>query len=337
MSRTRTRRRPDASSDSGETASRPGSLSDAVNRDEARAKSRKGKAGMPFRFWQKRGEECEVIILDENIEPPADDPTNGAFWRQEHNLKGPDGKWGNHEPCIQETGPCPFCEEGSNPALVIFLSVLVLRPYKSKKTKEVKEYSKMLLAIKRGQLDDFTKIEKIAKKKHGTLRGASIFLYRKDEDNSFSTGLPVANDDGQLLNDWLSEDDLIEEFGHEAVEGRESGTILKKENEDIEPFDYRKLFPEPDADEIREAHGVEVAGSRKSSRRARQSDDDDDEIPMDHGEDDSPRRSRRSRRSRSSESESDTDESAEAEEKPAKSSRRRGRRSSKSDEPNFEK
>lgn len=244
-----------------------------MKKDQERAEKRRGNGNMPFRFWQKKGEDCEVIILDDSLEE--------TFWRHEHNLKI-DGKWGNHEPCIQESGPCPHCNNDSLPALVVFLTVLVMRPYTSKKTGNVKEYSKMLLALKRGQYAEFEKIEKIAKKKHGTLRGVSLILERKNEENSFGTGMPVPNEDGQMINDFLTEDDLIAEFGHEAVEGRESGSIIKQKNEDIKVFNYRSIFPEPDADAIRDAHDIEVSGSRRSSQRARHDDaDDDDDIPMD--------------------------------------------------------
>jgi hypothetical protein len=219
---------------------------------------------MPFRFFQGRGEETEVLILDESMDD--------AFWRHEHNLKI-GGKWGNHEPCIAESGPCPFCEEGSKPALVVLLTVLVLKPYKNKKTGKTVQYSKMLLPLKRGQYADFDKLEEIAIRKHGTLRGTVVMLFRKDEDNSFSTGMPTPNDDGNLISDWYSEEDLAAEYGHDPIV--KDGKTIKKADEDIEPFNYKKLFPEPNAEEIRAEHGMSVPGSRRANREAV----DDDEAP----------------------------------------------------------
>lgn len=236
-----------------------------MQKENERAEKRRADGNMPFRFWLPKGEECEVIILDESLD--------AGFWRHEHNLKI-DGKWGNIEPCLQETGKCPHCEDGNYSSLVAFLTVLVMRPYTSKKTGETKEYSKMFLCFKRGQFADFERIEKIALKKYGTLRGTSIILAREDEENSFSTGTPVPNDDGEIINDWLDEDALVDEFGHAEVKGRESGKVIKRENEDIEPFAYRELMPPPDADEIRQRlGGAPTPGSREES------DSDDDDIP----------------------------------------------------------
>lgn len=259
-------------------SARQSALRDAIKSDEKKAAAKRDGGYMPFRFWQNKGEQCEVIILDSSMDE--------AFWRHEHNLKI-GGKWGNYEPCIAESGPCPFCEMDSRPSLVIFLSVLVLRPYKNKKTGKVTQYSKMLLALKRQQFAEFDRIEAIAMKKHGTLRGVSLLLHREDEENSFSTGMPIANEDGMLINDFLSEKQLAKEFGHDAI--MRDGKTLKRADEDIEPFDYKKLFPKPDEDAIREEHGMTVLGSRKAnseeamvtkSKRSRaDDDDDDDEIP----------------------------------------------------------
>jgi hypothetical protein len=261
MARTRTR---SSAASAAETPARSGGIAGAMRKENEKMERKRAQGHMPFRFWQKKGEECEVIILDESLDK--------GFWRHEHNLQI-DGKWGHIEPCIQETGKCPFCEDGSYSSLVAFLSVLVMRPYINK-AGETKEFSKMFLCFKRGQFAEFERIEKIAVKNHGTLRGTSVILHREDEDNSFSTGAPVPNDDGNIINDWLSEEELVAEFGHPELKGRESGKVLKKKNEDIEPFAYRILMPAPDADAIREQLGDgPVAGSRAES------DGEDDEIP----------------------------------------------------------
>ncbi len=261
-----------------------------MKRDEARAQSKANGNYMPFRFWQQRGDECEIVILDNSMED--------AFWRQEHNLQIA-GKWGNYEPCIAESGPCPHCEAGNRSSLVVLLSVLVLRPYKNKKTGKVSNYTKMLLPLKRQQYAEFDRIEAIAMRKHGTLRGTCLLMYREDEENAFSTGMPVNNEDGNIINDWLDEKALQKEFGHDAI--KKDGKVLKKADEDIEPFDYRKLFPKPDDEEIREQHGIATPGSRRANRRA------------DEEEDDAPAPSRRTRR---------RDEEEDADELPGVSSRR---------------
>lgn len=255
--------------DSGNRADegqRSSALRDAMKRDEDRAKSKSSGQYMPFRFWQQRGDDCEIVILDNSMED--------AFWRQEHNLQI-GGKWGNYERCIAESGPCPHCEAGNRSSLVVLLSVLVLRPYKNKKTGKVTNYTKMLLPLKRQQYAEFDRIEAIAMRKHGTLRGTCLIMKREDEENAFSTGMPVNNEDGNIINDWLDEKALQKEFGHDAI--KKDGKVLKKADEDIEAFDYRKLFPKTDDEEVREQHGIATPGSRRSNR---DEDEDADEIPQ---------------------------------------------------------
>lgn len=270
------------------------SLREAMKREEKKAQDRAGGL-MPFRFFQPRGEETEIVILDESMDK--------AFWRHEHNLQI-GGKWGNLEPCIAESGPCPFCEEGSKSTIVVLLTVLVLKEYKNKKTGKVSKYTKMLLPLKRGQYPEFDKVEEIAVRKHGTLRGTCILLFRKDEETSFSTGMPTANDDGNLINDWIDEKGLSREFGHDPIV--RDGKTLKKADEDIEVFDYKKLFPKPDDDVIREEHGMSIPGSRRSNRASEE--DETDDIP------DVPSRRRSSRSSAPVEPEPEEDDEVEEEE-----------------------
>jgi hypothetical protein len=263
MSSTRSRKPAESSN---ETSERKSALRDAIKKDEARAQSRAGGL-MPFRFYQERDAECEIVILDNSMDD--------AFWRQEHNLQI-GGKWGNHEPCIAESGPCPHCEAGSKPALVVLLTALVIRPYKNKKTGKTTKYTKMLLPLKRKQYPAFDNIESIAMKKHGTLRGTCVLMYRDNDETSFSTGMPINNEDGNIINDWLDEKALVKEFGHDPVKGTD-GKVYKKADEDIVPFDYKKLFPKVDEEEVREQHGITTPGSSRANRREQEA--DADEIP----------------------------------------------------------
>jgi hypothetical protein len=100
-------------------------------------------------------------------------------------------------------------------------------------------------------------------------------MKREDEENAFSTGMPVNNDDGNIINDWLDDKALQKEFGHDAI--KKDGKVLRKADEDIETFDYRKLFPKTDDEEVREQHGIATPGSRRSNR---EEEDDADEIPQ---------------------------------------------------------
>lgn len=314
----------------GNESKRHSSVREAMQREEKKAAERAGGM-MPFRFYQGRGEETEIVILDESMDK--------AFWRHEHNLKI-GGKWGNHEPCIAEDGPCPWCDEGNRPALVVMLTCLVLRPYKNKRTGKTSQYTKMLLPIKRQQFPEFDRIEEIAIRKHGTLRGTCLLMFRKDEENSFSTGMPVANDDGEIINDWLNEKKLSKEFGHDAI--KRDGKVFKKADEDLEVFDYKKLFPKPDTDAIREEHGIEVPGSRRANRRAEDDDSDDDggsacssrsgrRARRDEEDDaddipDLPSKSRRQSARRAKEAEPDDDEDEDDSEEEAEEEAPRSRR-----------
>jgi len=241
--------------------SRRRALREAVARDEEAAKKRAANSNQPWRFFQAKGAETEVIILDKELEE--------AFWRNEHNLEIA-GKWGNYEPCIADSGPCPHCKAGSSPYLVVLLTVLVIQQYTNKKTGKVTEYSKRLLPIKRSQFVAFEKIEKVALKKYGTLRGVSILLARSTEETSFSTGMPVPNDDGEVINDFLTEKQLVEEFGNAVELARDGKTVLKAKNEDLVVYDYHKYFPEPDADAIREEYDLDVPGSNRANAKTAQ-------------------------------------------------------------------
>jgi len=243
--------------------------------EDKKAEKKAQQGYMPLRVWQKRKEQLEVIVLDSSLED--------AFAIREHNIQGSDGNWGNFERCAAESGEaCACCKKfGDTAYAVLFLTVLVLKEWTSKKTNEKHAYSKMLLPMKRGQFKTWRKLEQIALKKHGTMRGMYLILEREDDPQSVATGVPVPLDDGTAF-DLYDEDALVEEFGHGVVKNRE-GKVIKKENEDIEVFNYKKLFPEPDPAELRQRYGVAPeAGSKQSNAEAFKDDQDDDEIPMEH-------------------------------------------------------
>lgn len=291
--------------------------------EESRIKERMEKAYMPYRFWLEPGSQCEITILDASLEE--------GFARPEHNLKGADGKYGHIVPCIRNEADCPLCRSDRESTLVLYLSILVHRPYVVKKTGETREYSKMFLCLKRGQYNDFARIEKMAVKKHGTLRGVTILLARDNERNAFGTGTPIANEDGNMLADFYSEEDLIEAFGHKAVKTKEGNKVIKPENDDIMPYDYKKLMPQPDVDEyLSEYGGAPAPGSRKAAQSykdeeetkvdVKEADDDDDDSeeekpstpvrrrPVAKQQEEEPKQSPRLRRGRVEKEEDDSEE-----------------------------
>ncbi len=232
MQENNTRRRTSSAqgaAGSSATSAQPGRVGRMFQEEEKRVEDKMEKGYMPFRYFLGKGEQCEITILDASLED--------AFVRPEHNLKGSDGKYGNIVPCVRNEVDCPVCKSDRDSTIVLYLSALVHRPYTLKKTGEVREYSKMFLCIKRQQYSDFARIEKAAKKLHGTLRGVTILLARGKDPNSPSIGAPIAGEDGNLIVDFYSEADLKKEFGHKAIKAREGDKIIKPENDDITPYD----------------------------------------------------------------------------------------------------
>lgn len=242
-----TRRRAESASAEEEQAPK-GRVGRLFEEEDKRIEKKMNGGYMPLRVWQKKGESLDMIFLDASMED--------GFAIREHNIQGSDGKWGNYERCLADTGEsCPVCKKfGEESYLILFLTVLVLKPWTSKKTGETHEYSKMLLPLKRGQFKAFRKLEQIALKKHGTMRGMYVVLERGNDPQSVSTGEPVPLEDGTAF-DMYPEADLKKEFGHGELKSRE-GKVVKKANEDLQVFDYAKLFPEPTAKELRERYDM---------------------------------------------------------------------------------
>jgi hypothetical protein len=254
--------------------------------EEDRVQAKADKAHMPFRFWLEPGAECEVTILDESLE--------AGFARPEHNLKGADGKYGNIVPCIRNEAECPVCKSDRESTVVLYLSVLVHRPYTSKKTGEVKPHSKMFLCLKRGQYADFARIEKTALKKYNTLRGITLLLSRDKEKNSYGTGMPIPGEEGNVILDFYGENDLVASFGHKEIKNREGNKVIRPANDDITPYNYKALMPAPDVDEFLEEFGAGAApGSRRASKSYKEEEDTEDQESTTAAVEEAPRPRRR--------------------------------------------
>jgi len=244
----------------------------AQARQKARqaAEDRQTGGNQPWRFWLANNtqvddrtitdaypdgipnNEAEIIILDETL-----DDIVGMY---EHNLKI-GGKFGHFEGCPKEWDNCPICDRGEKSYYVVFFTVLVLRPWVSKDGKKSGEWTKMLLPIKSSQLAKFDELCQASQKKNGKLRGTYFFM-RRDTANaqSPSTGEPTVLEGGVMF-DFYSEEQLIKDFGHEAVISPE-GKVLKPENDDITPYAYDELFKKPSGADLRKRFGANAqAGS----------------------------------------------------------------------------
>ena len=257
----------------GADAPAKGKLAQLFKEEDEKVDKKRKDGFMPFRLWMKPGTSQEIIILDNSLEE--------AFSRREHNVQGSDGKYNNFETCLADSGEeCPNCKQyGDNSYLVAFLSALVLKEWTSKKTGEVHKYSKMLVPIKRGQFGKFTKLAAVIEKQKGILRGTYLVMEREDVDKSSAIGEPSTLEDGTQF-DHYSEDDLVAEFGHKEVKSRD-GKILKAANQDIQVFDYLKLFPEETKEDLETQLGIDPDPTPGSKEEAvKELSDEDDNMDM---------------------------------------------------------
>lgn len=239
---------------------------DAFDAAEKEKAERKEKGFMPFRLWLAQGEEVEVIVLDDAF--VSDEPGVGGVLIKEHNLRGADGKWGNFESCCSDFANCPLCDKAGtdgfgHAAYTVLLTVLVLKEWTSKTTGEKHTYSKMLLPIKAAQKDTWLALQKQGEKEQGSMRGMYLVLRRAKGEQTVATGEPIMLDNGKLY-DLITEEELVKDYGHPAIKSRDGGKIIKQANEDLQPFDYQKLFPAPDPDDLASRFGGRNHGSRRS-------------------------------------------------------------------------
>ena len=209
----------------------------------------------PYRLYLKPGTtERQVVILDDEPE----------FFMHEHQIYNggrKDMPMYTYCGCVKEWETCPVCEEVKDSYYALFMTVLDLEPYKTR-AKETVEFSRKLMCVKPQQQKKFIR----RWKKEGTLRG-QILLLSRDTDKD-----PVIGNDIEF-EDWMDDDDLAE-YTKDWVDRKK-----KKHTEDCsEVYDYRKIFKEPDAEELSIiAGGDAVPGSAKQAKEELEDDDWDEE------------------------------------------------------------
>lgn len=177
---------------------------------------------VPSRFRCKPNETKRIVVIDEKF----------TFGVTEHSLQGPDGKW-TTERCIAAWDSCPLCgKDNVNTADAVLLTVLDLTPWETKDGQTV-EYSKRVLAVKKGDLAAFTGLMGV----HGSLRGLVLDMTRGDSPKETAIGKPT-------FVQKLTDDDLVEMFGHPAKMS-EKGTVIVPENDSVQPWNYDKYFTVP--------------------------------------------------------------------------------------------
>lgn len=324
-------------------------------RKAAAARSNRG----PREFWLEKGQTKTICILDDSLDD--------MFYVHRHDYYDPNSNTFTPPAlCCRQIEECPICAEvDRNPkgawkpaAFTIMSSIVEFTdpdeedPIFTTKDGEEVFQQKTILAMKATQSEEFERIFSVVTEKHGTLRGLVLQVTRSEGKQSIRIGKPTMMDDGQMYY-MLSEDEILDWFGHDAIKG-DDGKTIKEADADTEPFDYSKLFPEPNAEDLADTHGLPLApGSDADNRRSRRGDDDEDDAPRtrsrgrkrsrggasDEDEEQPTRRSRGRRRTRSQEDDQDEDQreddqedAGEEEEKPRTRTRTRTRTRSRSDE-----
>lgn len=304
-----------------------------ADEEAEKAANRATKSRDPFRYkadWDRNALN-DIIFLDDSIEK--------AFFFHEHNVQDADGNWGRKfEVCVKESDTCPLCtiadgdsKRVGRTSYAMALTVLDLRPYKKKNSKETVKHSKKLFVVKGVQVPDWIRTLQKAEKKFGTLRGVYMELGRSDKSEA-ATGKPLPLEKDYYGDDAddrpyaiIEEDTLVDDFGNEERRSDDKKRVFAKENEDIEPYDYEALFPYPDVDEVAEKYGAKSrpAGSKGDLR--------DDDWEKEKGRD----RSRK--RTRDEEPEEDAPRSRRrGREEPEETEEDKPRRRSRRDEPEEE-
>lgn len=239
----------------------------------------------PREFWLEKGQTKTICILDNSLDE--------MFYVHRHDYYDPNSS--TFVPpalCCRQIEECPICAEvDRNPkgpwkpaAFTIMSSVVEFTdpekddPIFTTKDGEDVFQQKTILAMKATQSEEFERIFSVVAEKHGTLRGLVLQVTRSEGKQSIKIGKPTMMDDGQMYY-MLSEDDIVDWFGHDVIKG-DDGRTIKEADADIEPFDYGKLYPEPTAEELADKYGLPLSpGSDADNRRSRRNSDDEDEAP----------------------------------------------------------
>lgn len=206
---------------------------------------------MPFRFFLPKGGEAKIVILDYAF--ATDDGTGNGLVIKEHNLKKPDGTFGDFQPCTSERGHCDICETYKKefaPYYAVVMSIIDWRPYTNKNGETV-QGSKKLLVIKMWQRDKWYELQEVAFAQNGKrgMRGMTLRMKRSMDAKSSCIGEPVAFTSpvsmaGRMCG-FMSEEAMLKRFGGQDVVGRD-GKVYQKAGDGIKPFNYDELFPEPE-------------------------------------------------------------------------------------------
>lgn len=200
------------------------------------AEAKKQLAAKGRRFWIKDGGETQITFLDGTLLPDGrlDAPT---FW--EHQIRVPNSKMRHHYVCVKEYEPCPICDSGETPALVVAFTIVDHSEYTDKNGK-LHRHNKSLFVCKR---DTFKRLQKIAQKRGG-LAGITFDVSRTG-DKSAAVGSDF---------DFVDKINLADPKAVRA-QAKEWGL------DDLQPINYEEVFVYRDAKTLRAEFGFGGAGS----------------------------------------------------------------------------
>lgn len=205
-----------------------------------KADERRAAGGNPFRFRVAVGETKQIIIVDDKPD----------FFMYEHALKDSEGNWGKlFTGCVKTFDNCPVCQEqGKESYYAMVLTCIDLTPFKTRDGTEV-DFSRKLLIVKPAQQKKFLRFYA----KEGTLRGA-LFDMTRDGDKDSSIGSDID------FVEFVPEEEM--ETYVRTYKDRDGKKIVDKCDE---PYEYEKLFEEPDTEKLRALVGGKPAPGSKAS------------------------------------------------------------------------
>jgi hypothetical protein len=185
------------------------------------------------------------------------------FFRYEHNMKNPrTGFFDIFLGCVRDYDNCPICiGENKDGSYNMYLTVIDLTEFTDKKD-NVHEFSRKLLVVKSRDQNKFLRRFETLEKQGLTLRGA-LFETHRDKDTD-----PAIGNDIEFI-ETVPEEELLEYV--REYDDREGKTHTE---ECHEPFDYVKMYPEKDAEELAEMYaavGGDVPDASPGSRRSNES------------------------------------------------------------------
>lgn len=257
-----------------------------LERDEQKREQKRALGYVPSRFWLPKGESRYIIILDDYFVAEEDGQQSGVLVAEHDLVDSATGKRTNREVCLQSVGmDCPHCRSGEKVSKRFIMSCYEINEW-TDKNGNTHPGGRRMLAIPANAKNIWLSLQDAATRAGHTMRGMLLLMQRGTEDTSFSIGEPIMQENNSLF-DMLDWNDVVAEYGNPAVMSTtQAGKVIKKENEDLDPIDYVRVFsvvqqdttPPPVA---RASSGVprSLPGSREHVQQALK-EDDEDEIPM---------------------------------------------------------